>query len=184
MLGGLFTHYFSPMYIFQQLLTTRGQLTWGHAYQYIKILTCVCVCLCVTEVGWSWGGTRLVMHDLRTSTSNSAMNVRTLGMAAGTTSRCNWGGSRNRRNRGVRSSGRSGRNRGAAAEADASGEHEKRTQSGSSGWSGRKWGAAVEADRCNREQQHGADAIGEQQLCTESCSVPSYSSSRRRTKGK
>ena len=30
-------------------------------YQYIKILTCVClcVCVCVTEVGCSWGGTRL-----------------------------------------------------------------------------------------------------------------------------
>ena len=71
-------------------------------------------------------------RDLRTSTSNSAMNVRTLGMAAGATSRCNRGGSQNGRNRGARSSGRSGCNRGAAAEADASGEHEKQTQSGSS----------------------------------------------------
>ena len=33
------------------------------SYQYIKILTCVC--LCVTEVGCSWGGTRLVTCDLR-----------------------------------------------------------------------------------------------------------------------
>ena len=27
----------------------------------------VCVCVCVTEVGCSWGGTRLVMCDLRTT---------------------------------------------------------------------------------------------------------------------
>ena len=37
-------------------------LTW-YIHQYIKILTCVCV----TEVGCSWGGTRLVTRDLRTS---------------------------------------------------------------------------------------------------------------------
>ena len=43
-------------------------------YQYIKILTCVCVC--VTEVGCSWGGTRLVMRDLRTAISNSTKNIR------------------------------------------------------------------------------------------------------------
>ena len=38
-------------------------------HPHIKILTCVCVsdCLCVTEVGCSWGGTRLVTCDLRTS---------------------------------------------------------------------------------------------------------------------
>ena len=39
-------------------------------YQYIKILTvctCLCVCVCVTEVGCSWGGTRLVTRDLRTT---------------------------------------------------------------------------------------------------------------------
>ena len=84
-------------------------------YQYIKILTCVCVCvcLCVTEVGCLWGGTRLMLRDLRTSTSNSAMNVRTLGMAAVATGGCNRGGSRNGRNQGARSSGRSGHNRGA-----------------------------------------------------------------------
>ena len=33
------------------------------SYQYI-LTVCSCVCVCVTEVGCSWGGTRLVMHDL------------------------------------------------------------------------------------------------------------------------
>ena len=37
--------------------------------QVIKILTYVCVCVCVrvTEVGCSWGGTRLVTRNLRAS---------------------------------------------------------------------------------------------------------------------
>ena len=53
------------------------------------------------------------------------------------------------------SSGRSGRNRGAAVESDAIGEQQlKRMQSGS----------AAEVD-----------ANGEQQLCTESCPAPNYS---------
>ena len=38
------------------------------------MFVCVCVCLCVTEVGCSWGGTRLVTRYLRTS--NSGKNVR------------------------------------------------------------------------------------------------------------
>ena len=39
--------------------------------QYNIILMCVCVCVCVTEVGCSWGGTRLVTHNFHTSiTSN------------------------------------------------------------------------------------------------------------------
>ena len=42
----------------------------------IKILTCVCVCVCmracVTEVGCSWGGTRLVTRDLCTSIIDNA----------------------------------------------------------------------------------------------------------------
>ena len=39
----------------------------GRDYQYIKILTvCLSVRVCVTEVGCSWGGTRIVTRDLRT----------------------------------------------------------------------------------------------------------------------
>ena len=40
-------------------------LTITSSYQYIEILMCVRVC--VTEVGCSWGGTRLVTCDLCTS---------------------------------------------------------------------------------------------------------------------
>ena len=60
----------------------------------------------------------------------------------------------------------------------------KRTQSGSSSRSGRDWdqqlkqrssrhkqGAAAEADVIGGQ----ADAIGEQQLCTDSCPAPDYS---------
>ena len=50
-------------------------------------------------------------------------------------------------------------------QADAIGEQQsKRTQSGSCSWSGRNRGAAVEADLCNRRAAAEADAIGEQQL--------------------
>ena len=65
-----------------------------------------------------------MIHDLRTSTSN-----------IGHGSWCyKWKRSRSGRNQGARSSGRSGCNRGAAAEEDAIGEqHEKQ-------------GAAAEAD--------------------------------------
>ena len=113
------------------------------------------------------------------------------------------------------SSSPSGRNRGAAVEADAIGEQQlKRTQSGSSSPSGRNRGGAVEigeqqskrtqSGSCSRsgrnrraavgradaiggaveigEEPAEADAIGEQQLCTESCPAPDYS--RRRTRGK
>ena len=40
---------------------------------------------------------------------------------------------------------------------------------------------AVKVDRCHREAAAEADAIGEQQLCTQSCPVLDYS--RRRTRG-
>ena len=108
------------------------------------------------------------------------------------------------------SSSRSGRNRGAAAEAHAIGELQlKRTQSGSSSRSTRNWGAVEigeeqpkrtqssseqqlkrtetgnsshEADRCNRGAGAEADAIGEQQLCTESCPAPDYSCRQMRGK--
>ena len=82
------------------------------------------------------------------------------------------------------SSSRSGRNRGAAAEADASREQQlKRTQAASMQQqleadaiqqlirSGRKRRAAAEADAIGGQ----ADAIREQPLCTESCPVPDYS---------
>ena len=70
-------------------------------------------------------------------------------------------------------------------------------QSGSSSQSGRNRGAAVEADAIEEQQLEAdaiggaveigeepveADAIGEQQLCTESSLAPDYS--RRRTRGK
>ena len=88
----------------------------------------------------------------------------------------------------------SGCMQGAAVEADAIGEQQsKRMQSGSSSrsgcdWdqqlkqtqsrsaaagSGRKRGAAAEADAIGGQ----VDAIGEQQLCTESCPAPDYSRS-------
>ena len=67
------------------------------------------------------------------------------------------------------------------------------TQLGSSNSSGCNRGAAVEVDAigaaateasANGEQQQlkRIDAIGEQQLCTESCSAPDYS--RRQMRGK
>ena len=65
-------------------LRNEVMLVWGLlrlAPIIIKILMCVCVC--VTEVGCSWGRTRLVTRDLRTSiyrTSNSAKNVRWHGL--------------------------------------------------------------------------------------------------------
>ena len=74
------------------------------------------------------------------------------------------------------SSSWSGRNQGAAAEADAIGEQLNRMQSR----------AAAEAD-ANGEQQlkrieaiargatAEADTVGEQQLCTESCPAPDFS---------
>ena len=57
------------------------------------------------------------------------------------------------------------RKRRAAAEADTNGEQH-----------------AVEADQCNRGAAGEVDAIGEHQLCTESCPALDYS--RRRTRGK
>ena len=108
------------------------------------------------------------------------------------------------------SSSRSARNRGAAVEEDAIGEQQsKRTQSGNSSRSARNRGAVEigeeqpkrtqasseqqlkqtetansshEADRCNRGAAAEADAIGEQQFCTESCPAPDYS--RRQTRRK
>ena len=86
----------------------------------------------------------------------------------------------------------------AAVEADAIGEQQlKRTQSESSSRSGCNWGAADEVASSSRTcgaaaeadaiRKHAAaeadpDAIGEQQLCTESCPASDYS--RRRTGGK
>ena len=95
------------------------------------------------------------------------------------------------------SSSRSGRNQGAAAEADASGDHGAVAEADASG----EHAAAAEADANGEQQlkrmqsgpgtaadskrtqaassswQSGgqADAIGEQQLCTESCLAPDYS---------
>ena len=108
------------------------------------------------------------------------------------------------------SSSQSARNRGAAVEEDTIGEQQpKRTLSGNSSRSARNQGAVEieeeqpkrmqasgeqqlkrtetansshEADRCNRGAAAEADAIGEQQLCTESCPVPDYSRRRTRTK--
>ena len=110
----------------------------------------------MTEVGCSWGGTRLAKRNLRTSiywTSNSAKNVREHWA-------CAWAGAAGMQS-GSRGRGRSGRNRGAAAEADTNREQQlqrklqlKRTQSESSSWSGHK-----------REQQlKRINAIGEQHL--------------------
>ena len=84
----------------------------------------------------------------------------------------------------------------AAVEADAIGEQQlKRTQSESSSRSGCNWGAAdevasssrtcgaaAEADTIRKNAAAEADAIGEQQLCTESCPASDYS--RRQTRGK
>ena len=68
------------------------------------------------------------------------------------------------------------------------GWNHKQMPSGSSSWSGRNQGA-VEAytigeQQLKRTQAAAAepDAIGEQQLCTDRCSVPEYSC--RRTRGK
>ena len=74
--------------------------------------------MCVTEVGCSWGWTRLVTRDLRTSNSNSAKNVRE-----------HWAWA------GIFQNGEatSGCNRGAAVEANTVGELQlKRMQLGSS----------------------------------------------------
>ena len=84
---------------------------------------------------------------------------------------------------------------GAAAEADASGEHAAAAEAGaidhggSSSSKRTQTGAAVEADAngpgssscqlirsgCKRRAAAEVDAIGEQQLCTESCPVLDYS---------
>ena len=99
----------NPQYILSCLVTPIDQ--------YIKILT---VCLCVTEVGCLWGGTRratfvlLEPRTLRRMFETSCWNLRE--QLAG-------------------SSSRSGRNRGAADEADAIGEQS--WHSGSSSRSGR-----------------------------------------------
>ena len=97
----------------------------------------MCVCVCVTEVGL-WGGTRLVMCDLRTSTrtlqrmfENIGHDMEQLGLRADAiveqqSKRMQSGSSR-----------WSGRHRRAEL---------KWTQSGSSSWSGRKRRAAAEAD--------------------------------------
>ena len=103
--------------------------------QYIKILTrvCVCVCVCVTEVGCSWGRTRLVTHDLRTSYFN-LLNLELCEECSRTS--------------GPESSRAAGEcNHGAAIEADTIGEQKlKQTQSGSSSRSRCNRGAAAEAD--------------------------------------
>ena len=127
---------------------------------------CVSDCLCVTEVGCSWGETRVVKRDLCTSicwTSNSTTNVRRAGFIQNS-----W--------------------QGAEVEADAIGELQlNRTQSGSSSWNGCNLGPAAEVD-ANWEQQlkridaivwAEADAVGEQQLYmyTESCPAPEEGSS-------
>ena len=90
------------------------------------------------------------------------------------------------------SSSRSGHNWGAAVEADAIGEQQlKRTQSGAAAEADAigeqqlkrtQWGAAAEADGNGVQQLKRIDAIGEQQLCTESCPAPDYT--RRRLRGK
>ena len=84
--------------------------------QYVKIL--ICVLVCVTEVGCSWGGTRLVTHDLRTEPRTLRRTFENIG-------------------HGLESSrtgeATNGCYRGAAVEADAIGEQQlKQTQSGSS----------------------------------------------------
>ena len=90
--------------------------------QYIKILT---VCLRVTEVGCSWGGTRLVMRDLQTEPRPLRRMFENIGHG------CNRGAAVERTQSG--SSSRSRRNRGAAVEADTIREQQlKQTQSGSS----------------------------------------------------
>ena len=76
------------------------------------------VFVCVTEVGCSWGGTRLVMCDLLQFTEPQTLR-RTLGMG--------W----NLPEQLAGSSSRSGHNQGAAVEADTIGEQQpKQTQSG------------------------------------------------------
>ena len=137
-------------------------------------------------MGCSWGGT-IDYSDARPSYFNLFTEPRTP--------------RRMFENIGLESSWACKRMRGAAVEVDAIGEQQlkrtqaasvqqqlKRAQSGSAA-GGRKRGAAVEAMQSGpgpREQQlirsgrkrraaAEADAIGEQQLCTESCPVPDYS---------
>ena len=114
----------------------------------------------MTEVGCSWGGTRLqlVTRDLRTSIYLLNLELReecsrTLGWnPAGAASGC--GEQQSKRTQSGEQQLKRTHDRGAAVEADAIGEQQpKRTRSGS----------AAEADAIE-EQQLEADANGEQQL--------------------
>ena len=113
----------------------------------------------VTEVGCSWGGTRLC--DARPSYFN-LLNLELCEECSRALQRLSMGWSLLEQP--AWSSSRSGRNRGAAVESDAIGEQQlKRTQRG----------AAVEADAIG-EQQLKRRVIGDQQLCTERCPAPNY----------
>ena len=139
-----------------------------HGYhQYIKILTCVCVSVCVSVsdgIKWDVRGAGLDYSDARPSYFNLFTEPRTprrmfenIGLES------SWGCKR----------------------MHAIGEQQlKRTQSGSSSWKRTQTGSSG----CNRAREQQlirsgckwraaaeADAIGELQLCTESCPAPDYS---------
>ena len=126
-------------------------------YQYVKILTCVCVC------EWrKWdvhgAGLTIVMRDLRTLLNLELREeCSRAGIQLGLQADADAG-----------SSSRSGHNRGAAAEADASGEQQLKRCN-------RAWEQQLIRSRRKRRAAAEADAIGEQQLCRESCPAPDYS---------
>ena len=140
-------------------------------YQYIKILTCVCLSVHDGSgllVGRDW---TIVTRDLRTSYFNLFTEPRRMFENVNVGLESGWGCKRMH----------------AVGSSSGSEQQLKQTQSGSSSRSGRdrdqqlkrtqsrssrrKRGAAAEADLIGGQ----ADAIGEQQLCTESCPAPDYS---------